>query len=308
MDTKAIVKSVPLFSSLDDSEIQIIERYCAHKELFRQEKLFSFDESFNLLCIVTSGSIGIYSNGAQNRLIARYIPNESFGELNLCGISLGNVEAIALDDAGVLLFPATGTFVSFVTDHTDIGAKIIYKLLSNISYRIRETNKLISQNYGWVSELRKAIYTDRLTGLYNRQYCEELFRENKEYVIAIVKPDKFKMINDTCGHKAGDATLVAIAQSIRKALPFATHIRYRSDEFMIVIASDADIKKTAATIAEAIKAIDIHAITDGAINAITASIGISKNSVTQQAIENTYAIMWSAYNNGGNSIAMEGTK
>jgi diguanylate cyclase (GGDEF)-like protein len=305
MDSKEILKTVQLFSSLDDSELNIIQNYCRFKELQEKEKLFDYDEDFKLLCVVTAGSIAIYSNGSSNRLIARYLPNESFGELNLCGITLGNAQAVALEQSSVLLFP-TIPFEDFITQHANIGAKVIYQLLSNISFRIRETNKLISQNYSWVSELKKAIYTDRLTGLYNRQYCEELLKESREYAIAVVKPDKFKAINDTCGHKAGDATLIALAQTIRKAAPDAIHIRYRGDEFIVASSPDRDIQSLALTVHKAIQAINIASITSGQITSITASIGTGSGMFSQNLIDSVYERMWSVYHKGGNSIAVEG--
>lgn len=305
MDSKEILKTVQLFSSLNDSELNIIQNYCRFKELKENEKLFDYDEDFKLLCIVTAGSIAIYSNGSSNRLIARYLPNESFGELNLCGITLGNAQAVALEQSSVLLFPSI-SFEDFITQHANIGAKVIYQLLSNISFRIRETNKLISQNYGWVSELKKAIYTDRLTGLYNRQYCEELLKENREYSIAVIKPDKFKAINDTCGHKAGDATLIALAQTIRKASPDAIHIRYRGDEFIVATLPDSDIQSLAQVILKAIGTINIASITSGLITSITASIGTGSGVFCQRLIDSVYERMWSVYHKGGNSIAVEG--
>ncbi|MDH7553700.1 MAG: GGDEF domain-containing protein [Spirochaetota bacterium] len=305
MDSKEILKTVQLFSSLNDSELNIIQNYCRFKELKENEKLFDYDEDFKLLCIVTAGSIAIYSNGSSNRLIARYLPNESFGELNLCGIIPGNAQAVALEQSGVLLFP-TIAFEDFIIKHANIGAKVIYQLLSNISFRIRETNKLISQNYGWVSELKKAIYTDRLTGLYNRQYCKELLKENRGYSIAVIKPDKFKAINDTCGHKAGDATLIALAQTIRKASPDAIHIRYRGDEFIVVTPPDTDIQSLAQTILKAIGTINIASITSGLITSITASIGTGSGVFCQRLIDSVYERMWSVYHKGGNSIAVEG--
>lgn len=305
MDIKQTLKNVQLFSSLNESQLQIIQDYCRYKELTENEKLFDYDDNFKLLCIVTAGSIAIYSNGYSNRLIARYLPNESFGELNLCGITIGNAQAVALERSTVLLFP-TIPFEDFITQHANIGAKVIYQLLSNISFRIRETNKLISQNYSWVSELKKAIYTDRLTGLYNRQYCEELFKENKKYAIAVIKPDKFKTINDTCGHEAGDATLIALAQTIRKAAPDTIHIRYRGDEFILATSADADMKLLVQSILKAIRSINIGTITSGQITSITASIGTGNGIFCQNLIDRVYERMWSVYHKGGNSIAMEG--
>lgn len=87
------------------------------------------------------------------------------------------------------------------------------------------------------------LYTDYLTGLYNRRqidyYLEERLRVRKKDVIPIgimMDLDHFKMINDTYGHSMGDQVLVEAAQILKASFRKADMIcRYGGDEFIVLI-------------------------------------------------------------------------
>lgn len=63
---------------------------------------------------------------------------------------------------------------------------------------------------------------DALTHLYNRAYFNEQLGQvlqhphDKKYTLAIIDLDKFKLINDTCGHQAGDYVLKLTAEAMKK--------------------------------------------------------------------------------------------
>ena len=84
---------------------------------------------------------------------------------------------------------------------------------------------------------------DRLTGIFNRSYFEEIFenyykkalRYQEHFVIAMLDMNDLKVINDTLGHDAGDYALKELVNQInldiRESDIFA---RYGGDEFIIV--------------------------------------------------------------------------
>jgi diguanylate cyclase (GGDEF)-like protein len=80
---------------------------------------------------------------------------------------------------------------------------------------------------------------DALTGLANRRRFESHLRiacqQAVEFAILYIDLDKFKAVNDTFGHAAGDALLKAVADRLRAAVRATDLIaRLGGDEFAIL--------------------------------------------------------------------------
>lgn len=85
---------------------------------------------------------------------------------------------------------------------------------------------------------RKKIFTDPLTRLFNRNYLEEIIPMTNidHYSLALLDLDKFKHINDTYGHKAGDYILENISKAFKECVRDADIlIRYGGEEFLLLI-------------------------------------------------------------------------
>ena len=89
---------------------------------------------------------------------------------------------------------------------------------------------------------------DPLTGLYNRRHLSVLAEEmdaalgrGETVCLALFDVDRFKLVNDTYGHLAGDRVLVAIALQLSKnARTSDIPCRYGGDEFlMLLVGMDA---------------------------------------------------------------------
>ena len=77
---------------------------------------------------------------------------------------------------------------------------------------------------GLISRLDKVVKADYVTGLLNRNVFyddlqEELKNDGSHGVVVVVGLDNIHVINETYGHKFGDATLRQIAQNITNVLP-----------------------------------------------------------------------------------------
>lgn len=80
------------------------------------------------------------------------------------------------------------------------------------------------------------LYTDALTGIYNRRYLEEQIKGLKSINgIAMIDIDDFKDINDTYGHRSGDFVLARIGECLLSEMGEKHRaIRYGGDEFLLV--------------------------------------------------------------------------
>ncbi len=88
------------------------------------------------------------------------------------------------------------------------------------------------------TKLKSLSEYDYLSKLHNRYYGEtkinELLKDKKGGIFAIIDVDKFKNINDKYGHSSGDETIVKIAEILMKlALPNDVILRLGGDEFAI---------------------------------------------------------------------------
>ncbi|WP_251548796.1 sensor domain-containing protein [Neobacillus muris] len=93
-------------------------------------------------------------------------------------------------------------------------------------------------------KLEQMAYQDPLTGLPNRrfviQYLEQSIKEAERYqqmlAVILMDLDKFKMINDTLGHDAGDELLQQFARRIKSCLRESDMAaRLGGDEFIVLL-------------------------------------------------------------------------
>ncbi len=121
--------------------------------------------------------------------------------------------------------------------------------------------------------------TDPLTGLRNRRYVvrhlESLLRSG-EAAVLLLDVDRFKPINDTYGHAAGDAALREVADRLKGHLRAADVVaRYGGEEFMVVLSgAQLDYARSVAERLRLAIAEEPFAVGPESL-AITASIGLA---------------------------------
>ncbi|MEI7795207.1 MAG: EAL domain-containing protein [Methylococcaceae bacterium] len=119
---------------------------------------------------------------------------------------------------------------------------------------------LIIERYRDHCKIQQLAFYDPLTGLANRrlmlerlrsgiEYCH---RENKTLAVLMMDLDKFKAVNDTFGHGAGDELLQKVAMCLQERLrKVDTVARLGGDEFIVLLQDIAHVDD-AARVAELI--------------------------------------------------------
>ncbi len=103
------------------------------------------------------------------------------------------------------------------------------------------TNKMLSQLDTAYKDILFLSYSDKLTGLKNRAYMEDLFEEldhdkTSHYFIIMGDLNGLKLINDTLGHKEGDRLLCMVSNILQEACYSGGIIsRWGGDEFIILV-------------------------------------------------------------------------
>ncbi|HZL72665.1 MAG TPA: GGDEF domain-containing protein [Planctomycetota bacterium] len=118
---------------------------------------------------------------------------------------------------------------------------LLFGALGTMRWRLEQENERLIQ------ELRAQAWVDPLTGLYNRRYVMEEFKNILKRRIRSGEPvravlfdlDGFKAVNDQQGHLAGDQVLQKAAAALRSAIRQGDLLgRFGGDEFLLVAIGD----------------------------------------------------------------------
>ncbi len=163
-------------------------------------------------------------------------------------------------------------------------------------------------------EARFLAHHDTLTGLPNRRLLDDRLRQavflaqrrDTKVGVMLLDLDGFKEVNDTLGHRAGDAVLREVAQRLAGCVRKAdTLARQGGDEFVVVI-PDLRLETDCQTIAEKVlRALEPEFRVDGRGFRIGASIGVTLYPTDagdgEGLLRNADVAMYRAKHLGGNN-------
>jgi diguanylate cyclase (GGDEF)-like protein/PAS domain S-box-containing protein len=132
--------------------------------------------------------------------------------------------------------------------------------------------------------LFRLAYEDPLTGLPNRRFLQERWSEYRTRPDASDRPsaallidmDDFKAVNDQCGHDAGDAVLLAMAERLKASMRDDDLVcRLGGDEFVILLQGIGGYDEVRRTCSRIEAALNKPVTIPGGTVTISASIGAS---------------------------------
>lgn len=146
--------------------------------------------------------------------------------------------------------------------------------------------KIAEKNDSMEKNLTEISKTDKLTGIANRRFFDEIFlyewnlakRIKRPLGLLIVDLDDFKLYNDDYGYSAGDKCIARMAEIIKSALKRNTDIiaRYGGEEFIILL-PDTDLTGSGKIAEDILNAVRDAAVPHAAAfrdKILTVSIGL----------------------------------
>ncbi|MCJ8207908.1 EAL domain-containing protein [Pseudomonas sp. RGM2987] len=162
---------------------------------------------------------------------------------------------------------------------------LLVALLSRMSWQLAQGRLRAAQaKVAYAERIEYLAYHDGLTSLPNRslfskvlaQSIREADRYHRQLAVLFLDLDRFKQINDTMGHDAGDQLLQRVALRLKASLRASdTVARLGGDEFVVLLPELSEDKYVATTAQKILSAIAKPFNLQGQEFRVTASVGIS---------------------------------
>jgi len=162
--------------------------------------------------------------------------------------------------------------------------------------------------------LAQLAYRDSLTGLANRSLFNQLFdheichaeRAKLRFAVLFIDLDKFKQVNDSLGHDAGDVVLCKIAQRLEQSLRKSDIVaRLGGDEFAVIMNNIKDSDTVARVTEKLIREIKKPIKSGSQVMSVGCSIGISiypdNGLQAEQLMQHADVAMYRAKHQGGSN-------
>ncbi len=324
---KFINDAIEAILSHKDDALQALERASESEIALGIEKeraevtLYSITDS--VVTVDISERI-VYMNPAGEKLLACDTRNIIGRKFNKVFNIVDEVSGEAIDDALHECF-VTGNIVH-LPDHSSLIAMddSIISIEASIAPMKTESGDLmgavmviqdVSHTRRLTRQLSYQASHDLLTGLYNRrkfeEYLEEILinvrEEDRHHTLFYLDLDNFKIVNDTCGHVAGDELLKQLPSLINEVLRTGDIVaRLGGDEFGIILQNCG--LKQASTIADKVrqKIKDYRFIWDDKTFEIGVSIGViginADNSDMAQVLSAADMACYAAKDSGRNRV------
>jgi diguanylate cyclase (GGDEF)-like protein len=181
----------------------------------------------------------------------------------------------------------------------------------SVAQRTHDLSEALAEREAYATQLQFQATHDTLTGLANRNLLRDRLSQAIAYAaryehpiwVAFLDLDRFKVINDTLGHRAGDVLLNTIAERLKSILREADAIaRIGGDEFVLVLRGQEHSVLSTTTLQRIMAVIAEPIILESRPYSLTCSVGVAvyPNDGTnpEALIEHADIAMYRAKENG----------
>ena len=228
---------VPLFDGLRRHELELLSRGAEDVDVKAGRVLCREGEFGRQFFVLVDGEVELSRGGKHVRRLG---PGAFFGETALIEREPYTTSATAVTDLRVLVL-SSRAFSGLIHGNAVVETRILRELVvENVAQR-----NVAESNFHEQLELNAhAALHDALTGLPNRtlfgdrleQALLRVGREPGQPTVLLMDLDRFKEVNDTLGHAAGDSVLRDFADRLQLAVRKGdTMSRLGGDEFGVIV-------------------------------------------------------------------------
>ena len=181
---------------------------------------------------------GVSNEDARGRRVSDVLPlvNEDTGAMVACPLDQAlRLNAVVELDSHTLMIRQSGTRVAISDTAAPIRSASGKVQGGVLVFQDESERRSLMQRLAWQAE------RDHLTGLLNRRAMEDKLNaalasvqhESGRFIFCYIDLDRFKLVNDTCGHRAGDALLQRLTAMMARRAEGKNHYlaRLGGDEF-----------------------------------------------------------------------------
>ncbi|MGY8685730.1 EAL domain-containing protein [Bradyrhizobium sp. UFLA05-153] len=209
---------------------------------------------------------------------------------------------------GVLLFLASkeGIFTPEIVE-------LLARLAENVSFAISNFDRLDAKRDA-ENRIRFLATHDALTGIPNRSMFNTMLGDahrrarngNHQFAILFIDLDRFKLINDSLGHSAGDQMLIEATKRIRGCIRTEDVLaRQGGDEFLVLLDELPSREQAGAIAQRLLEALAAPILLSGCECRISCSIGIAvypgDAAETEELVKRADTAMYAAKADGKNA-------
>jgi diguanylate cyclase (GGDEF)-like protein len=256
------------------------------------EQLFRRGDDGHAMFLVDTGEVRLgFEDGMADKVLGH---GQYFGELAVfIGQHLRFASAV-VETEGVLFEVTQDAFMRLLEREPAVisgfllrcfaylvtGEEQLMQSLRRRNEDLMQTLDTLRQTRSELSVAQQLVRSDDLTGLANRRglyrFLDESSRfpmSGKRLALLLIDIDRFKRLNDSSGHLAGDTALRAVADEVRRmAGPLELPCRLGGDEFALVlrVADEGDLANRALGLLSAVRALRLPSLRE---QHLTVSVG-----------------------------------
>ncbi|HET8632047.1 MAG TPA: EAL domain-containing protein [Thermomicrobiales bacterium] len=280
---------------------QEVERERAEEALRQSERRFRslVQNCLDVITVVDATGTIRYESPSVERMLG-HRPKDLVGMNVLALVAPEDRAWIAERLAQVAATPGVHEALEVRVRHKDGSTRYVevipHNLLDDPSVTgIVINSRDITERKALVEHLTHQAFHDPLTGLPNRAlFLDRLGhavsraeRGQATVAVLLLDLDRFKVINDSLGHEAGDRLLTAVAERLRACLrPGDTVARLGGDEFTILLEDLPDAERPRLVAERILERLREPLILDGREVVVTTSVGIALSAPGQDQPEN----------------------